>query len=57
MSTGLTGGLGNPLVSSAEDGSSLVLSVLAVFAPLLAVVLLVLLLVLAWRVLTRVRRR
>ncbi|ULH15253.1 DUF4126 domain-containing protein [Deinococcus sp. KNUC1210] len=57
VSTGLTGGLGNPVVSSAEDGSSLVLSVLAIFAPLLAVVLLVVLLLGAWRVLARVRRR
>ncbi|GGR08412.1 DUF4126 domain-containing protein [Deinococcus ruber] len=57
VSTGLTGGLGNPVVSSAEDGSSLVLSVLAIFAPLLAVVLLLILLLGAWRILARVRRR
>ena len=57
VSSGLTGGLANPLLSSAEDGSSLILSVLAIFAPLLGVLLLAVLLVLAWRLLTRVRRR
>ncbi|WP_188963753.1 DUF4126 domain-containing protein [Deinococcus aquiradiocola] len=57
VSTGATAGLGNPVVSSVEDGSSLLLSVLAVFAPVVAVVLLVLLLVLAWRALASVRRR
>ena len=57
VSTGLTGGLGNPLVSSAEDGSSLVLSLLAIFAPVLAVLLLAALLVVAWRTLARMRRR
>jgi len=57
VSTGATAGLGNPVVSSVEDGSSLLLSVLAVFAPVVAAVLLVLLLVLAWRALASVRRR
>jgi Domain of unknown function (DUF4126) len=57
ISTGTTAGLGNPVVSSAEDGSSLLLSVLAVFAPVLAVVLLVVLLVAAWRLVASVRRR
>ncbi|WP_425148044.1 DUF4126 domain-containing protein [Deinococcus sp.] len=57
ISTGLTAGLGNPLVSSAEDGSSLILSVLAVFAPVLGVLLLLALGALAWRLLTRFRRR
>lgn len=56
VSTGVTAGLGNPVVSSAEDGTSLVLSVLAVFAPLLAVIALIALLLLAWRFLGRMRR-
>ena len=56
VSTGVTGGLGNPVVSSAEDGTSLMLSVLAVFAPLLAVVALIALMLLAWRFLGRMRR-
>jgi Domain of unknown function (DUF4126) len=57
VSTGATAGLGNPLVSGAEDGSSLLISLLAVFAPILAVLLLVALLVLTWRGLSRLRRR
>lgn len=40
VATATTGGLGNPVVSSAEDGTSLLLSVLAVFVPVLSVVLL-----------------
>ncbi|WP_291424217.1 DUF4126 domain-containing protein [Deinococcus sp.] len=37
VATMTTAGLGNPVVSAAEDASSLTLSVLAVFAPILAV--------------------
>ena len=44
-STVSTGGLGNPLVATAELGGSLVTSIIAVVAPLLVVVLLVLFLV------------
>jgi hypothetical protein len=44
MSTLTTGGLGNPLVSTAEAGSAGVLSLLAVFVPVLAVLAVVLLL-------------
>ncbi|MFC3832640.1 MULTISPECIES: DUF4126 domain-containing protein [Deinococcus] len=40
VATATTGGLGNPVVSAAEDGTSLLLSVLAVFAPILAVAVL-----------------
>ena len=57
VATATTGGLVNPLVSAAEDGTSLVLSGLAVFAPLLAVLLLIALLVGGWRLLGRVRGR
>lgn len=39
-STTLTAGLGNPVLSLAEDVASFALSVLAVVAPLLAVLLL-----------------
>ncbi len=38
-STALTGGIGNPIVSTIEAGSSLILSVLAIFVPILAVML------------------
>jgi hypothetical protein len=52
ISTAVTGGLGNPVLSLGEDGSSAVLSVAAVVAPLLAAVLAVIVLVLVvvlWR--------
>jgi Domain of unknown function (DUF4126) len=39
VSTTLTAGLGNPVVSAAEDGAALTLSLSAIFAPLLAGVL------------------
>ncbi|MFC4455499.1 DUF4126 domain-containing protein [Deinococcus sonorensis] len=55
--TTLTAGVGNPVVSSIEDGLSLLLSVLAVLFPLLAVVVLALLVWQAWRLLGRVRYR
>jgi hypothetical protein len=40
-STGTTGGMGNPVLSLAEDGLSLTGTVLAILAPLLLIVLLV----------------
>lgn len=54
-----TGGLGNPVVSTAEAAGSAFFSVLAVFVPMVAVVLLALFLVVAGRRVRalRVRRR
>lgn len=46
VSTGSTGGFGNPVVASVETGGALVLSVLAWFLPVLALVLVLFLL---WR--------
>ncbi|MFB8002160.1 DUF4126 domain-containing protein [Nocardia sp. NPDC056000] len=47
--TGTTAGVGNPVVSSAEDGTSLALTVLALAVPVVAfVVVLILLIVLGW---------
>lgn len=47
--TGTTGGLGNPVVSTAEDGTSLVLTILALAVPVVAfVAVLILLIVLGW---------
>ncbi|MEC3914497.1 DUF4126 domain-containing protein [Nocardia sp. CDC160] len=47
--TGTTAGVGNPVVSSAEDGTSLVLTVLALALPILAfLAVLVLLVALTW---------
>ncbi len=56
-STATTAGLANPFLSLAEDGVSLALSVLALFAPALAFLLVVIMLAVAWRVWRRVRRR
>lgn len=57
VATATTGGLANPVLSTAEDGASLGLSLLAVFAPLLAVLGLAGVLVLAFRLWSRVRGR
>ncbi|QCH25392.1 DUF4126 domain-containing protein [Mycobacteroides salmoniphilum] len=47
--TGTTAGVGNPVVSTAEDGTSLVLTILALALPILAfVVVLMLMVALGW---------
>lgn len=56
-STATTAGLANPLLSLAEDATSLVLSALAIFLPALAFVLVLVMLYFGWRVWSRVRRR
>ena len=59
-STTLTAGAGNPLLSLAEDIGSAVLSVVAVFAPLLGALVLLALIAVAglwWRRIRRTRRR
>jgi len=59
-STTLTAGAGNPVLSLAEDIGSAVLSVVAVFAPLLGAVCLLVLVAIAivwWRRISRSRRR
>lgn len=57
LSTLTTGGVANPLVSSAEAAGAVSLSLLAVLAPLFALATAVALVVLAWRRLTRRRAR
>ncbi|SEJ39996.1 protein of unknown function [Deinococcus reticulitermitis] len=57
VATATTGGLGNPVVSAAEDAGSLTLSVLAVFAPLLAALGLVGLAALGYRLWSRLKVR
>jgi len=56
-STLTTGGLGNPVVSTAELGGSLLLSVLALLVPVFALALLILVVVLLFRWLRRLARR
>ena len=48
-STALTGGIGNGLISTIESGSSIILSVLAIWVPVLAVGLVATLLILIFR--------
>ncbi len=48
-STATTGGLGNPVVSTAEAGGSLVMSILAIALPVVAAVLVVVLMFFAFR--------
>ena len=60
VSTTLTAGAGNPVLSFAEDVSSAVLSVVAVFAPLAGVLLLLVVVAVAvlwWRRIRRARAR
>ena len=52
-----TGGLGTPVVSAAEDGVSLTLSLVAIFLPVLVIFLLLLLLWALFAVWRRVHRR
>ena len=55
VATATTAGLGNPVVSAVEDVSSLLLSVLAIFIPVLAVLALVVFAVVAYRLYARFR--
>jgi hypothetical protein len=56
-STVLTGGLGNPVIASAELGGALLISFLALVAPAAAVALVILFLLVAIRLLRRLFRR
>ncbi|MGP3915320.1 DUF4126 domain-containing protein [Nonomuraea sp. NBC_00507] len=51
-----TAGVGAPVVSTAEDAGSLGMSLIAVFAPILVIVALLVLAVLSWWLFRRVRR-
>ena len=55
-STVLTGGLGNPVIATGELGGSVLLSLLALAAPLAAVAVVILLLWLAFRLIRRLRQ-
>jgi len=52
-----TGGLANPVMAMIELLSSLMLTILAIFAPVLTIVLVVGLIIYCWRRLRRLRRR
>lgn len=57
VSTATTGGLGNPLVSLAEDALAFVTALIALAAPILIPLVLALLLWAVWRLVRMVRRR
>jgi hypothetical protein len=56
-STVLTGGLGNPVIATAELGGALLVSLLALAAPLAALLVVVVFLWLAIRLLRQLSRR
>ena len=57
VSTATTGGLGNPIFATIELGGSVVTSVMAIFAPILAIVLIALILLLvAKKILPKLRK-
>lgn len=57
VATATTGGLGNPVVSTLEDTASLLMAVLAVFVPVLAVLLLAAVVFIGSRLWSRLRGR
>jgi hypothetical protein len=56
-STATTGGVGNPIVSTVEAGTSTVLSILAIILPILALVLVILIVVALVTLIRRIFRR
>ena len=55
--TATTGGVGNPVVSAAEDGTAIVMSVIALIAPILIALFIIALIIAIGIVLRRRRRR
>lgn len=56
-STATTGGLANPLVSTVETGAAIVVSTASIFAPILAVVLVIAILVFVFTIYRKLRPR
>ncbi len=55
VSTATTGGIGNPLVSTVETGTALVVSVASIFAPILAAFLVIMILVFIFMIYRKLR--
>lgn len=55
-STTTTGGLGNPLVSTIETGSSIVMSAFSIFLPIVAIIFVGLILIIVFRLYKRLKR-
>ncbi len=56
-STATTGGLGNPLISTVETGTATVVSIVSIFAPILAAILVIFILVIIFSIYRKLRPR
>jgi len=56
-STATTGGITNPVVSTLETGTSVVMSALSIFVPIAAIVLVVIMLIIIFKLYTRFKRK
>ncbi|SER10494.1 protein of unknown function [Hyunsoonleella jejuensis] len=56
-STATTGGVANPVVSTLETGTSVVMSALSIFVPIAAIVLVVIMLIIIFKLYTRFKRK
>lgn len=56
-STASTGGLANPLVSTMETGTALVVSTASIFAPIVAAVIVIVILIIVFRIYRKLRPR
>jgi hypothetical protein len=55
-STATTGGIGNPIVSTLETGSSIVMSIVSLFIPVLAFILVLVILYIVFRIYKKMKR-
>ena len=56
-STASTGGLANPIVSTVETGTALVVSIASIFAPIVAAILVIIILIIVFRIYRKLRPR
>lgn len=56
-STAATGGLANPLVSTVETGTAVVVTTASIFAPILAAVLVIIILIITFKIYRKLRPR
>lgn len=56
-STATTGGLANPIVSTVETGAAVVVTMASIFAPILAAVMVIIILILIFKIYRRLRPR
>ncbi|QLG46476.1 DUF4126 domain-containing protein [Costertonia aggregata] len=56
-STATTGGLGNPVISTVETGTAMVVTTASIFAPILAAVFVIVILIIIFRIYRKLRPR